>query len=47
MCGTDFASYVDDNTPYVSGNSIDDVIKSLEDDFINLFKFSRQPNESK
>ena len=31
MCGTDFASYVDDNTPYVSGDSIDDIIKSLED----------------
>ena len=34
MCETDFA---DDNIHYVSGGSIDDVIKSLEDDSINLF----------
>ena len=27
------------NTPYISGNSIDDVIKSLKDDSINLFKW--------
>ena len=46
MCETaDFASYADDNTPYALGDSIDDVIKSLEDDSINLV--SRQPNESK
>ena len=38
MCETDFASYADDNTPYVLGDSIDHVIKSLEDDSINLFK---------
>ena len=31
--------YADDNTPYVSGDSIDDVINSLEDDSINLFKW--------
>ena len=49
MCETDFASYADDNTPYVSGDSIDDVIKSLEDDSINLFKWflDNQINESK
>ena len=46
MCETaDFASYADDNTPYALGDSIDDVIKSREDDSINLV--SRQPNESK
>ena len=39
MGETDFASYADDNTPYVLGDSIDDVIKSLEDDSINLFKW--------
>ena len=39
MCETDFASYADDNAAYVSGESIDDVIKSLEDDSINLFKW--------
>ena len=39
MCETDFARYPDDNTRYVSGHSIDDVIKSLEDDSINLFKW--------
>ena len=39
MCKADFASYGDDNTPYVSGESIDGVIKSLEDDSINLFKW--------
>ena len=39
MCETDFASYADDITPYVLGDGIDDVIKSLEDDSINLFKW--------
>ena len=37
MCETGCASYVDKNTPYVSRDSIYDVIKSLEDDYINLF----------
>ena len=36
-CETDFASYANDNTPYALGGSID-IIKSLEDDSINLFK---------
>ena len=40
LCETDFASYADDNILYVSGDTIDDVIKSLEDDSINLFKWS-------
>ena len=39
MCETDFASYADDNTTYVLGDSIDDVFKSLEDDSINLLKW--------
>ena len=39
MCDTDFASYADDNTPYVLGDSIDDVIKSLEDDSIDMVKW--------
>ena len=39
MCETDFVSYADDNTPYVSGESIDDVIKSLEDEPLNSFKW--------
>ena len=34
MCEVDFIRYADDNTPYVSGDSIDDVIKSLEYDSI-------------
>ena len=39
MCETDFASYADDNTLYVLGDIIDDVIESLEDDSINLFNW--------
>ena len=39
MCETDFVSYADDNTPYVSGESIDDVIKSFEDEPLYLFKW--------
>ena len=39
MCETDFASQADDNTPYALGDSTDDIIKSLEDDSINLFKW--------
>ena len=36
---TDFASYTDDNTPYVLEDILDDVIESLKDDSINLFKW--------
>ena len=39
MCNTDFASYVDDNTRYTLGHSIDDVIISLQEDCIILFKW--------
>ena len=46
MCQTYFASYGDDNTPYALGDSIDDVIKSLEDDSITLFKWF-QDNQMK
>ena len=34
----DFASYADDNTPYVEANNIDEVITILENDSIQLFK---------
>ena len=39
MCRTDSESYAVDNTSYVSGDSIDDVIKSFKDDSMNLFKW--------
>ena len=39
MNETDFASYVDDNTPYVTGDSIESVINSLENVSIQLFKW--------
>ena len=39
MCETGFASYADDNTPYDLGDNTDDVIKLLEDDCLNLFKW--------
>lgn len=34
----DIASYVDDNTPYVSANIMDGVVESLEEASIKLFK---------
>ena len=46
MCKTDLASCADDNASYVLGDSIDDVIKSLEDDSIHLFKWF-QDNQMK
>ena len=39
MNDIDFASYADDNTPYVSSDSIEDVIRILENDSIKLFKW--------
>ena len=39
ICETDCASYADDNTLFVLGDSIDDAIKLVEDDSINLFKW--------
>ena len=37
--GTDFASYADDSTPYVSADTIDQVIKKLETASVKLFKW--------
>ena len=39
MNETDFASYANDNTSYITGDNIDDVINSLEKDSIKLFKW--------
>ena len=39
MSETDFAHYVDDHTAYVLNNGIDHVIKSLQDESLNLFKW--------
>ena len=39
MSDTDFASYADDNTPYVSADAIDEVIKRLETASVKLFKW--------
>ena len=36
MSDTDFASYADDNTPYVLADTIDVVIKRLETASVNL-----------
>ena len=36
---TDFAHYADDNMPYVSNNGINCIIKSLQDECLNLFKW--------
>ena len=38
MKETSFASYADDNTPYVTAENLDEVIKSLEKDSIKLFQ---------
>ena len=39
MNDIDFASYADDSTRYVSYDSIEDVIRILENDSIKLFKW--------
>ena len=39
MSDTDFANYADDNTPYVSADAIDEVIKRLETASVKLFKW--------
>ena len=39
MRNTNFASYADDNTPYVSADTIDEVIKRLETASVKLFKW--------
>ena len=38
MNETDFASYADDNTPYRTANTIDEVIQSLEHDSVKMFQ---------
>ena len=39
MNETELACYADDNAPYISGKNIDDVIRTLEKDFVRLFKW--------
>ena len=39
MSDSDFASYVDNNTPYVSVDTIDEVIKRLETASVKLLKW--------
>ena len=39
MNETEFASYADDNTPYTSGQNIDNVIRALENDSIRLCRW--------
>ena len=39
MNETEFASYADDNTPFISDKKIDDVIRTLENESIRLFKW--------
>ena len=36
---TEFASYADDNTPFISDKNIDDVIRTLENKSMRLFKW--------
>ena len=36
---TSFASYVDDNMPYVTAENLGSIIKSLEEDSIKLFQW--------
>ena len=38
MSETEFASYTDDNAPYIVSDNVDDVIEILENDSIRLFK---------
>ena len=39
MCDTGFASYADDNTTYITADTIDEVIKRLEAASGKLFKW--------
>ena len=39
MKETDFSSYADDNTPYRTADTIDEVIKLLKSDPMTLFKW--------
>ena len=51
MSDTDSASYADDNTSYVSSDTIDEVIKRLENTSTKLFKWfahsQMKPNQNK
>ena len=38
MNETDFTSYADNNKPYVTGDRIENVIDSLENNSVKLFK---------
>ena len=38
MKETSFASSADENTPYVTAENLDEVVKSLEEDSIKLFQ---------
>ena len=35
----DIANYADDNTPYVSGKNIDEVVRFLEESLLVIFKW--------
>ena len=39
MNETEFDSYADDSTPDTSGQNIDDVIRTLENESVRLFKW--------
>ena len=39
MNETEFASYTDDNTPYTSSQNVDNVIRTLVNDSVSLFKW--------
>ena len=39
MENIDIASYADDNTPYITGNSIEEVIQKLENAVLTLFQW--------
>ena len=39
MNETDFASYADDNIPYVVGNNIEDVVIKLQNASLTLFQW--------
>ena len=39
MCDTDFASYANDTTPYVSADTIDEVTKRLQTDPVKVSKW--------
>ena len=38
MKGIDFADYADDNTPYIIGDGINQVVSTLEDAALNVSK---------